>query len=101
MMTKDRGGARFRHCLGSFPFSLRESYRDAGKVWKRTLANLPKWPPALVEGLRTLLQDLATVYQNTVAPRLPGAEPFAVVTRPAPLQQQAFKLLGVRLTCSQ
>ena len=24
---------------------LRESYRDAGKVRKRTLANLSKWPP--------------------------------------------------------
>ncbi len=35
---------------------LRESYRDAGKVKKRTLANLSKWPPALVNDLRTLLQ---------------------------------------------
>ena len=35
---------------------LRESYRDAGKVKKRTLANLTKWPPALVQGLRTLLK---------------------------------------------
>ena len=35
---------------------LRESYRDAGKVKKRTLANLSKWPPALVEGLRVLLK---------------------------------------------
>ncbi len=34
---------------------LRESYRDAGKVKKRTLANLTKWSPALVQGLRTLL----------------------------------------------
>ena len=35
---------------------LRESYREAGKVKKRTLANLSKWPPALVEGLKTLLK---------------------------------------------
>ncbi len=35
---------------------LRESYRDAGKVKKRTLANLSHWPPALIEGLRTLLK---------------------------------------------
>ena len=35
---------------------LRESFRDAGKVRKRTLANLSKWPPALVEGLRVLLK---------------------------------------------
>ena len=35
---------------------LRESYRLHGKVKKRTLANLSKWPPALVEGLRILLK---------------------------------------------
>ena len=34
---------------------LRESFRRDGKVRKRTLANLSKWPPALVEGLRVLL----------------------------------------------
>ncbi len=54
-----------------------------------------------VHSFRTLLQDLATVCRNTVAPRLPGAEPFKIVTRPTPLQQQAFKLLGVRSTRSQ
>ncbi len=35
---------------------LRESYREDGKVKKRTLANLTKWPAALVEGLRILLK---------------------------------------------
>ena len=35
---------------------LRESFRDAGKVRKRTLANLSKWPPTLIEGLRVLLK---------------------------------------------
>ena len=35
---------------------LRESFRDAGKVKKRTLANLSKWPPTLIEGLRVLLK---------------------------------------------
>jgi len=34
---------------------LRESYRDEGKVKKRTLANLTNWPPHLVEGFRALL----------------------------------------------
>ena len=47
---------------------LRESFRDAGTVRKRTLANLSKWPPALVEGLRILLKggtavaDLSTAF---------------------------------------
>jgi Transposase DDE domain len=35
---------------------LRESYREAGKVRKRTLLNLTDWPTELVEGLRTLLK---------------------------------------------
>jgi hypothetical protein len=35
---------------------LRESFRDGNKVRKRTLANLSTWPPALVEGLQTLLR---------------------------------------------
>ena len=35
---------------------LRESYRQQGKVKKRTLANLSKWPPEVVEGLRVLLK---------------------------------------------
>ncbi|MCY4661540.1 MAG: IS1634 family transposase [Acidobacteria bacterium] len=35
---------------------LRESYREDGKVKKRTLANLSKWPDELVEGLRVLLK---------------------------------------------
>ena len=40
---------------------LRESFRDAGKANKRTLANLSKWPPTLIEGLRVLLKGGAAV----------------------------------------
>ena len=35
---------------------LRESFREDGKVKKRTLANLSKWPGDLVGGLRILLK---------------------------------------------
>ncbi len=45
---------------------------------------------------RTFIDDLATITRNTVAPRLAGAEPFQVTTRPTPLQRRAFKLLGVK-----
>ena len=31
---------------------LRESYRENGKVRKRTLCNLSDWPAAHIEGLR-------------------------------------------------
>ena len=35
---------------------LRESYRENGKVRKRTLCNLSDWPAAYVEGLRGVLK---------------------------------------------
>ena len=35
---------------------LRESYRDNGKVRKRTLCNLSDWPVAHIEGLRGVLK---------------------------------------------
>ena len=50
---------------------VRESYREAGNVRKRTLANLSKWPPVVVEGLRILLKggtaiaDLTTAFDIT------------------------------------
>jgi len=47
---------------------LRESYREAGKVKKRTLLNLSDWPPALVAGMRALLKG------GTVL--APGQAPF-------------------------
>jgi hypothetical protein len=49
---------------------LRESFREGGKVKKRTLLNLSDWPPALVEGMRALLQG------GTVLPL--GEPPFAI-----------------------
>jgi hypothetical protein len=38
---------------------LRESYRDGGKIKKRTLANLGDWPAAKIEALRRVLRDEA------------------------------------------
>jgi hypothetical protein len=35
---------------------LRESYREGGKVLKRTLCNLSDWPTAHIEGLRGVLK---------------------------------------------
>ena len=37
---------------------LRESYREGGKVRKRTLCNLSDWPTAHIEGLRGVLKSL-------------------------------------------
>ena len=50
-----------------------------------------------MHSFRTLLEDLATIVRNQVVPKLPGARPFTIVTRPTPLQQQALDRLGVRL----
>ena len=54
-----------------------------------------------VHSFRTLLNDLATITRNTVAPRLEGVEPFQVTTRPTPLQAKILDYLGVSLTRSQ
>ncbi len=35
---------------------LRESYREDGKVWKRTLCKLSQWPAAYIDGLRGVLK---------------------------------------------
>ena len=64
----------------------------------RTKRTADGWP---VHSFRTLLDDLATIVRNRVAARLPGAEPFDVVTRPTALQREAFKLLGVRIERTQ
>jgi hypothetical protein len=43
---------------------LRESYRDADKIKKRTIANLSDWPTEIVEGLRTLLKGGKVIQQR-------------------------------------
>ncbi len=54
-----------------------------------------------VHSFRTLLDDLATLCRNRVVANVAGAEPFEMLTQPTALQQKAFKLLGVRLSCTQ
>jgi len=54
---------------------LRESYREAGKVRKRTLCNLSDWPTAVIEGLRGVLKG------GTVIPA--GQDAFTI-TRSLP-----------------
>jgi hypothetical protein len=49
---------------------LRESFREGGKVKKRTLLNLSDWPPALVAGLRALLKGGSVL--------APGETPFQI-----------------------
>jgi hypothetical protein len=54
---------------------LRESYREGGKVRKRTLCNLSDWPTAQIEGLRGVLKG------GTV---IPAERDAVTVTRSLP-----------------
>jgi transposase len=60
---------------------LRESFRDNGRVRKRTLANLSAWPTALVEGFRTLLKGGVAVAADGIRIRraLPHGHATAVL----------------------
>ena len=67
---------------GSPPATLlRESYREDGRVRKRTLANLSAWPTALVEGFRTLLKGGVAVAADGIRIRraLPHGHAAAVL----------------------
>src|SRR4051812_32993852 len=48
---------------------LRESYREGGKVKKRTLCNLTHWPPSLREGFKALLKG-GTVISTPASPEV-------------------------------
>ena len=72
------------------PARVSDSARDKARR-KRNAEGYP------VHSFRTLLDDLATLCKNRVTANVAGAEPFEMLTQPTTLQQQAFKLLGVRL----
>ena len=69
----------------------RSERADAKASSKRTDDNAP------VHSLSTLLRDLATVVKNRVQPKVEGATPFDMITKPTPHQQRAFDLLDVHL----
>jgi hypothetical protein len=60
---------------------LRESFREMGRVRKRTLANLSDWPTPLVEGFRTLLKGGVAVATDGIRIRraLPHGHAAAVL----------------------
>ncbi|MFA7345920.1 MAG: hypothetical protein WC003_16595 [Terrimicrobiaceae bacterium] len=70
---------------------LRESFRDAGKVRHRTLANLSKWPKPVVEGLRALLKGRRDPGPTGSAP----GQPFQI-TRSLPHGHVAAVLSAMR-----
>jgi len=68
---------------------LRETWREGGKVKKRTLLNLTSWPAERVEGLRILLKG------GTALP--PGEVPFTIM-RSLPHGHVAGILGAIRAT---
>src|SRR5437763_1261783 len=60
---------------------LRESFRDNGRVRKRTVANLSDWPTPLVDGFRTLLKGGVAVAAEGIRIRraLPHGHAAAVL----------------------
>jgi transposase len=52
-----------------------------------------------VHSFRSLLADLATLARNTITTAITPLYPLTVLTRPTPIQQKAFDLLGVK--CAQ
>lgn len=67
------------------PRALRKARR------KRTDDDLP------VHSFQSLLKDLATITKNTIAPKIQGALPFSMVTRPTMFQKKALDLLSINL----
>ena len=62
-------------------------------IKKQTTAMTPDGLP--VHSFHTLLADLATLARNTIVTAINPNYPLTVVTRPTPVQQKAFNLLGL------
>jgi DDE family transposase len=72
---------------------VRPAQPSLATVTKQTRGFTPDGQP--VHSFRSLLADLATVARNTVVTAITPLYPITVVTRPTPVQQKAFDLLGV------
>jgi transposase len=70
-----------------------QAQRSKAAVKKQTTGVTPDGLP--VHSFRTLLADLATMARNTIITAINPLYPLTVVTRPTPVQQKAFDLLGL------
>jgi len=75
--------------------AIRSEHAKAKDVSKRADDGLP------LHSFRTLLQDLATLAYNVTSTALNPEAKIVLTTRPTPLQQKAFSLLGLSPTCTQ
>ena len=70
-----------------------QAQRSKAAVKKQTTGMTPDGLP--VHSFHTLLGDLATMARNTITTAITPLYPLTVVTRPTPVQQKAFDLLGL------
>jgi transposase len=70
-----------------------QAQRSKAAIKKQTTGMTPDGLP--VHSFRTLLADLATLARNTIITAINPNYPLTVVTRPTPVQQKAFDLLGL------
>ena len=75
--------------------AVRSDHAKTKGAAKRSEDGLP------LHSFRTLLQDLATVAYNIAHTSLNPKAKIVITTRPTPLQDKAFKLLGVNLARTQ
>ena len=73
--------------------AVAQAQRSKAAVKKQTTGVTPDGLP--VHSFRSLLADLATVARNMIVTAINPLYPLTVVTRPTPVQQKAFDLLGV------
>jgi transposase len=74
-----------------------QAQRSKAAVKKQTTGLTEDGLP--VHSFRSLLADLATLARNTITTAITPHYPITVLTRPTPIQQKAFDLLGVK--CAQ
>jgi transposase len=70
-----------------------QAQRSKAAVKKQTAGVTPDGLP--VHSFRSLLADLAALARNTIVTAINPNYPLTVVTRPTPVQQKAFDLLGI------
>ena len=69
--------------------------RSPAAIAKQNTGVTPDGLP--VHSFSSLLADLATLARNTVTTAINPHRPFTLLTRPTPIQQKAFDLLGLSL----
>jgi transposase len=77
--------------------AVAQAQRSKAATKKQTTGQTEDGLP--VHSFQSLLADLATLARNTITTAITPHYPITVLTRPSPVQQKAFELLGIK--CAQ